>query len=675
MDARNFIKAVACALTAIVLADCGFGLSPSWKDSSGTTVSLSLASLGETPSAQASRAVMPGVNYLYIRTVGIAGNTTGELYGPFTVTAGSRFVTNEIPPGDYERIAVLASAKDLEADSPSFAVYGGNFTFRELLSLPDSQFLEFVSDSVDKEPLDAWFEGMVCFGERFAVTIEKGRENALSVTLTPNIRESDRIDLSSGPYKTYSSAERSRRFYRLSGIQVSVPVTTGSLACTMTAATEASGAVHSVRFYSRDGVAVPVTRSGTSLVSGLTWTIAPANVASLAGTSGYIELYQYLDFEGTVTANYQNTGGGLSVAFDGQGNSALFGKRILLAAYGSGALAAAAAGQSWETFPVVGYAILSLDSVAGSGRVTIPVPLSAGAVYCVSAQIDMNGRYASLSNLDSVADIATIVPYQGDYLTNGTMGLISFVGTDGIALSLGDFSAYDDSVFFVSQSGGGSGASPGSPITLAAAITSINNTPAIAQAQIYVTEPLSIVNMFQINGKYVSIKSYTSATMSVGSISMLSINPFIDVIAGGSLALEKITLDCSTVTTPSVSLIRLASGTSTTLTMGYRSKLVGQKTQAFSGQGGGILVGSGCTLHMNGGTVDSCRANEGGAIYVMSGGVANLSEATITNNVHDVAGNGAIAVAGTVNARNVSFAGNTNNENYVLISAGQWIPF
>ena len=126
MNARKHLKAAACALAAIVLSGCGLGLSPSWKDPSGTTVSLSLATLGEDSSGRVSRAVMPGVNYLYVRTVGIAGRSTGALYGPYTVTAGSRFVTNEIEPGEYERIAVLASAKDLETGSPVFAVYGGN---------------------------------------------------------------------------------------------------------------------------------------------------------------------------------------------------------------------------------------------------------------------------------------------------------------------------------------------------------------------------------------------------------------------------------------------------------------------------------------------------------------------------------------------------------------------
>ena len=674
MNARKYVTAVACALAASVLAGCGIGLSPSWKDPSGTTVSLSLATLAENSSGQVTRAVMPGVNHLYIRTVGIAGRSAGELYGPYTVTAGNRFVTNEIAPGEYERIAVLASAKDFEAGSPSFAVYGGNYTFRELLSLPDSRFLEFISESVDKTALDEWFEGKACFGERLAVTIEKGRENSLSVTLTPNIREGDRIDLSAASSATYTSAGRSSRFYRLSGIQVTVPVTTGTLTCTMTAETEASGIVHSLAFYSRDGAAVHVTRSGTSLPSGLAWTIASADVAALAGTSGYIELYQYLDFEGTVMANYQNTGGGISVSFDGQGNSALFGRKLLFGVYDSAALTAAAAGQSWETFPVVRYATMTLDPTTGSGRMMIPVPLSAGTVYCVSAQIDMGGHYSGLSSLDSV-DIATIVPYQGDYLTNGTMGLISFVGTEGITLSLGDFSAYDDAVFFVSQSGAGTGSTPASPVTLASAITAINNTPAITSAQIYVTEPLSGLGMFTINGKDVSMKSYTSATMNVGSTSFLSGNPFIDVGSGGSLTVEKITLDCSAVSAPMASFVRLASGSATSLTMGYRSKLVGQTTQGLSGQGGGMIVGTGCTLNMNGGTVDSCRANEGSAIYVMSGGIAYLYQATITNNVHDVAGNGAIAVEGTVNARNVSFSGNTNNENYALISAGQWLLF
>lgn len=674
MNTRKLASAVLCALMATVLAGCALGLSPSWKDKSGTKVSLSLSTLGSLPAGQVSRAVMPGVNYLYIRTVGIAGKSTGSLFGPFTVEAGSKFVTTEIPPGEYERISVLASGKDLETDAPRFDVFGGSYTLRELLSLPDAQFIEFVEDDTDKSSFDEWFEGMVCFGELMGVTIQEGTENALSLTLTPNIPEGDRIDLFGAPLQVYSSSVRSRHFYRLDGINVSLPVTTETLSCTLTAKEGTGTAVYDIAFYTRDGVLISGTKTGTDLASGITLTIASSDVAALAGSTGYIELYQYLDFTGTVVANYQGgaSTGDITVKFDGQGNSALYGRRLLLAVYDASVLPAAITAQTWETIPAIAYTIMDLDSVSGSGSVTIPVSGTSGAGYCVSAQIDMGGHYAGLSSFASV-DIATIVPFTGDYLTDGPMGLIPFIDPGSMTLTIGDFVEYTDSVYFVSQSGGGTGAIPTSPTTLSAAISAANALPAGSYAQVYVCEPLTdLFNMNIVNS--VSIKSYTSAVMTLRASNMLSSMPFFSVQSDGTLEIEKITIDGSYVQPCMQSLVYMGSGPGASFMMGYASKIVGKPSFMTVSKGGGVYVGSGCTLYMNGGTIDSCGANEGGAIYVDVAGLAYLESATITNNVHFIAGNGAITVAGYVYANPVTFSGNTNDENTCILAGGVWEP-
>lgn len=185
MNKKVIFQFLAFALVATVFYGCGFGLAPSWEESGRTTVSLRIASLGVDASGAVSRAVMPGSDFLYIRTIGIPGKTTGALYGPYTVTAGSEFVTTDIPPGEYDRVYALCSGKDLESDGGTYSFFGGVYSFRGLMSLPDAQMVTFASEGTDKSSLDTLLDGKVSFGETDGVTIIQGKTNSLSLTLIP----------------------------------------------------------------------------------------------------------------------------------------------------------------------------------------------------------------------------------------------------------------------------------------------------------------------------------------------------------------------------------------------------------------------------------------------------------------------------------------------------------
>lgn len=662
-----------------LLSGCGFGLSPLGKDSSArTAVSLSLSSLGVDAAGNVSRAVMPGTDFLYIRTIGVPGKTDGALYGPYTVAVGSKFVTTDIPPGEYERMFVLCSGKDLESDGASYPFFGGSYTFHELMALPDDQMKVFVSDDTEKSSLDPLLDGQVSFGEQEGVKISQGKENSLSFTLIPITSRGYELELSKTQVYTFSSSTRSRHFYRLGDIQVSLPVTSGNLSCRIAAQSASSATLSAVAFYSSTGAEIPTTRSGTDLPSGLTWTIEPATINAIADSKGNVELYQYLDYSGVISAEYKNTASSVLVSFDGDATASFQNHRVLLAIYDSGAAAAVAAGlMPWESVPAMAYAIIPLNA-SGDGSAYVPVKLTPGATYYISAQVDSGDHYASLSSLDSVADIATIVPYRGDYVTTGA-GLTPFTGGQAASLRTSDFAPYTDYVFFVAPDGNplADGATPATKTTLTSALSMIGDLLPSDSAQIYLIDTISGQGTMEIQRK-TFISAYGSATRSISTTTYVVSDPFIKISAGGSLILEKVSIDCSQLLGTPPTLISLPDSANSYLQMGYGSSLIGGTGYTGPTYGGGVYVGSGCDLTMQGGSIKQCSINTlsasyGAAVYIAAGGTATFDKATFENNVASGLGVGIVYTNGTVYAGSINFVTNTGTE-YITNGSGVWLP-
>lgn len=95
---------------------------------------------------------------------------------------------------------------------------------------------------------------------------------------------------------------------------------------------------------------------------------------------------------------------------------------------------------------------------------------------------------------------------------------------------------------------------------------------------------------------------------------------------GAKLYLDGITINGKQ--TAGASLIKVENGG--TLIMRDKSKITGHKVQ--NDEGGGVYVDSGGTFTMDGGTIEKCSAMMGAGVYVANGGTLNLNGGRITNN-------------------------------------------
>ena len=704
MNKKFVVHFLAFFVAATVFYGCGFGLTPSWEEAGRTTVSLRIASLGVDSSGTVSRAVMPGSDHLYIRTIGIAGKTTGALYGPYTVTAGSEFVTTDIPPGEYDRVYVLCSGKDLESDGGTYPFFGGSYSFRGLMSLPDAQMVEFASEGTDKSSLDTLLDGMVSSGETDGVTIVQGKTNSLSLTLIPITSAGYEINLATSGNHQFTAPERSRHFYRLGGIKVLLPVTTGTLSCTLTAASGST--VSAVAFFSSTGEEIPVTQSGTDLETGLTWTIATADVARLADADGNVELFQYLDCTGEASATYENTVSETKIAIDGEATSAWQGHKVLLAIYDESAVTSVVAGAALIDQVPVANVFIDLDPTTGDGSRTISRQvLQTGKKYYLSAQVDSTNHYASLTSFAS-KDLATLIPYRGDYTLNGDTALnpqgvytlVPFTAGSSETLSSSDFSEYTSYVMFVSRDGYymNDGSDYSLPTTLYGALS---YHASLRPAQIYITDDIEALSSQTVSGN-VTIQSYGSTIFSLSSGSLTGSSFF---MVSGNLEFNRVTINCFFAGCPAAPLLEVNSAA--TLSLGSGATLIGTGSTTAISDGGGIFVGTGGALTMWGSTIKDCytsasgfggavfidansyaqnvigpgvrfegnQASQGGAIYVNTSSTVILISSLFLNNRTQMAGNGVICTDGNVSAKNLIFQTNASDYEHVEKTYGHWI--
>ncbi len=636
---RLCVAVCAALLSLGSFAGCGLGLAPARNDA---TLALRLASLESVPSGgpeSSSRAVMPGSGNLYIRTVAASGE--GALYGPYAFTAGEDFVTTEIPAGTYD-VYVLHSGKDLSSSSERFDILGGSFTFTELMSLPDEGFVEFVSEDVDKAALDEFLDGMVAFGEVKGVTLVPNMVNRLAVTLVPITSAGYDYDLSGSTLFTFSSSVRSRHFYRLSGITVSLPVVDGSLSLRLVDETASGTVINGLAFYSESGRRVPAARSGTSLVSGLTWTIAASDLNEIARSDGYLELYQYLDYTGQFYATYFNTAGGVKVSFNGNPTADYQGKRVLFAIYDDAAYQELLAGASWQRIDPIAKGIIPLDDATGDGSASVSASLIDGTTYYYSAQVDVGNHYASLANL-ATADIATLVPYRNDIVTDGPSGMVAFTAGSPITIDAASCVVYDEYVFFADSSGPGSGASPATPKSFANLMIDVNALPTGSRAMIYLVG--DVTGITQAAGgmimKDVSVRSYAADAYTISPPAALLNTAIFNVNAGFSLTLENVTIDASYATSATYNLITNLG----TLKLGDGCTVNGRSV---TGSGTGAGVYSTGDLEIFGATIQNCSNDTtGGAIY-LDGGTCTIGYTTrILDNASGATGAAIYAPMGT----------------------------
>jgi hypothetical protein len=646
MKSRGLL--VLLTVAAALVAACGFGLDPA-RDTSGATVRIAFASLpsdgplnsglsasGSSIDASA-RAVMPS-GFLYLRTITASSSDEGVFLGPFPASAGADCVITGVAPGLYESLLILHSAKDLEVGAPLFTYEGATMSFRGLMSLPDAEFVAYIDAEGNKEDLDAWLGGETCAGEIGNVTIVEGTENRLSATLSPITSINNHVPLYSANTYVFSSPGATKRaYYALAGIQVSLPVTSGTLTCTIKAENASAGTLANAAFYSESGILVPTVRTGSDLVSGYTWTISASDLNSLAESDGSIYLFQYLDFSGTVTAYYENTAMGLPIIVS-TSMAALAGKNVFLGLYDQAAYDAMLSGVPWQIVPPLAVTSVQLDPSTGDGLGSFPITPVVGQTYYYSAQIDMQGKYAHLVGQTSI-DISEMIPYRGDYVTVGEYGLVPYTQSTGSKVFIFDtnFELYDDYVFFADTAGTGDGLTPTTPKGLAALMIDVNSIPVANSAQIYLVGDVDGItqNAGGYIGRNVSITTYGSSVYRIRPPTELNSFSVFMIPSGYGLHLTQVVIDASAVTVSTSSLIRNLGS----FIMSHGTGLIGSSSQSTPTGGGIYSMGS---LDVIGATISGCRSVQlGGAIYV-AGGTATIANNSVLDG--NVSGNGGSAV-------------------------------
>ncbi len=662
---RLYVAVCAALISLGALSGCGLGLSPA-RNGADATLALKLASLESVPAGDpesSSRAVMPGSGFLYIRTVAVSGE--GALYGPYAVTGGADFVTTDIPAGAYD-VYVLHSGKDLSSSTERFGILGGSFTFQELMSLPDERFVQFVSEDVDKAALDGFLDGMVSFGKATGVRLVSNTVNRLSVTLVPITSAGYDYDLSGSTLFAFSSSVRSRHFYRLSGITVSLPVTDGSLSLTLVDETASGTVINGLAFYSSDGRPVPSTRSGASLVSGLTWTIAASDLATIARSDGSLELYQYLDYTGRFYATYVNTAGGVRVSFNGDATSEYRGKRVLFAVYDEAGYQELQAGASWQRVEPIAKTIIPLDATTGDGTASVSAALTDGMTYYYSAQVDVGNHYTSLASLSS-ADIATLVPYRGDIVTDGPSGMVAFTAGSPIAINAVDCVGYDEYVFFANASGGGLGLVPTDPKSFANVMIAVNGLAPGSSAVIYLVGNVTGITEDaggSVTGN-VSVRSYGGTPFTISPPPALLNSAILSVNTGASLTLENVTIDASYATSATCNLITNLG----TLKLGDGCTING-RTVTGSGTGAGVYNTG--NLEIFGATIQNCSNDSTGGAIVVDAGTCTIGYTTriINNTAYNGAAIYVPLETSSCEIRSGEISGNTSSSYAVIY--GYW---
>lgn len=172
----------------LLVSSCSLGLDPA--KSGATEVSFSV---GESPSG---RLIAPGTGYLYIRTVGGPTGDNGPFYGPFQLSAGSVFTTTDIPAGSYDGFGILYATEPLEGLSQYWGEPGELLSFRQLMSLPDSDFLEF-TEGTHPSDFDNLVDGRATAEMLENVRIVAGQRNVIAAKLMPVVGENTSYSMGS----------------------------------------------------------------------------------------------------------------------------------------------------------------------------------------------------------------------------------------------------------------------------------------------------------------------------------------------------------------------------------------------------------------------------------------------------------------------------------------------
>lgn len=667
---KNTIRIALFGLlfSALFLSSCSFGFVPSWKEKEKAVFSLQFATLDSIARvADGSRAIVQGDGFLYIRTLGGPKGDKGPLYGPYKVSAGSAFETNDIPAGTYSKgIAVLYSAVALGS-------------LESLLKLPEDHIMSELEATAFVDALS----GVASSGVSEPKTIKAGQKNSLSLTLVPIVNAASVIDMDYVQTYTVTPATTGgsvKKFIMLDNVTSGLPA--GDSIKDLVCVASGAGTLSRLTLYDENGALVPGLTINTE-----------TRTYTVPYTSGST-FYLYIE----------SSGGDLNLAFNAlliSGGSTGGNVRVSI----SGATAEAGKTVYFNIIPTLGTTTylaagsfnIEIDGTGSGPALSMltgaPITLAPGTYY-VQAYIDINGN--SITGFDGKD------PGEPTYISTG-MAVTAAQTTIPLArASFTVFSPYVGYVYYVSNFGGGDG-SPSSPMTFDVAynaiVASISNTDG-KMNWIVLTENITTTNIGMYSlfaSKPVSITSNGVTSYSITLGNTISGGPFIDVPLDATLNLMDATIRGALGIYATGGLVRIestgvfnmlpgavlsdnqyplattANGMGVNILLGGTFNMTGgviSNCSTAKGDGGGVYVsGTGSNFQMVDGLISICAANDGGlggggvcidtGLFVMSGGtISGCTTNKSGGGVHNGSGN-FIMIGGIItgNAANSSWGG------------------
>lgn len=642
---RKTLVCFAAVIAALCFSACTFGsLSPAKSNSLRATLSLGIGALKADSDGTVSRAVVQGGGYLYIRTIGGPTGSSGPFYGPYQVSSGGTFSTEDIPAGSYSMIGFLYSATELDL-AKQITIGGAAYTFRQLMTLDDSRFNLIMNSGNDT--LGDFFAGQVSGEKVDSVVLTAGGTTSVRVTLIPFTGPSNMVDVSSSPTKTISSPTAvTREFYELYGLSGSSGAT---ISCAISPSS-GSATVNRIALYDGDGKLLAST-TGSMLPASITGTLASGDRA-----------YLYIEYQAS-SLNLSFTGSAINgFTFNFTGNASFAGKKLFFGVYDVTGISIVADGGPQGT--LAGFGLITLDS-GGSGSAQAysttdftqfsPAIPDAGKTYLVTAYVDMNGAYSTISSMSnlSAALMDAIEPNHGDYATSTAKTVTAPSRNASCSLNAGDLALTSAYTYYVTNSGSGTGASGLSTCTLASAITKANADG--ADSKIKLLENVSLSTSMTVSSAlaiYSSGSARKTVTLSGSNVSL----SFVMVDSSSTLTLYHVGIDGTGMTMDSgsnvASPILLKTGSTLELDGDTLISNIASTFQSGCSTGSAIYVNGG-SVEMKDSAIMNCsntgNTTSGGAVYVGSGSFTMNGTSKIGNCTASNYGGGIYLSSGTLN--------------------------
>jgi len=659
-------------LSMAFFSSCSFGLLPVGKGNTGkTTISLQFNTIDALARADSSdRAVIQGDGFLYIRTIGGPKSSSGPLYGPYAIKSGEKFETTEIPAGTYQNIGFLFVATNVDSQKTTYN--GQEYTFRELMSLPDAEFNSITGNNEGISPFNEILDGNASgklYGE---VTIKEGTVTPIEMTLEPITGSKSQLSISVNNSIELVSDGKTivRKFIRLEDSQTTTQGATSATDGIFSIVPDANGVINKIAMYDQPGnpLASFTETTGSSGPRTFKYTRTPNN-----------SCFIYLEFTATSLKINAIANGSVDSALQVQllGGISVAGKKMFVGLHDSN-VTGNLIGGGIMTIGADGSASVQITAVG----TTTPVKVTQGTTYYLSTFIDVNNNYGDVTD---ISDTSLIMPHYGDYTTTDKYVPVTISGSAmKYQFQWSTMVLYDMYIYFIASSatGTGDGQTPANACDMSNAISKANtytNATSGLCSQLYLTGPVSV------NMTMPSISANINIT-SIGTAQTLSLDAshFFTLVSDASVILYNVIVDGQNLTRYS-SLFNIPAGATLTLANG---SIIKNSNCQYNGagvnvSGGSLLLAGGeisyCTsaaagggielntgsVFISGGSVHDNSALSGGGIHITDGYFSLIGTSTVNNNTATNQGGGIYIANGASGPFMVTSGSNSVTGNHV----------